>query len=156
MAPDVYCLIALLHIYSRTLRPYLAEHTLFNLIRECLANNCPEFRPKAIHFEMVIRCWLKQTASKEVGLKRAGRLLLEAVELDKELRLNLLSQSLHLILSAWAESGLSNAPSRAAALLKAYQSKSTKPALNVSFELVKKMQSCSEQQQKSSTGSSTN
>jgi hypothetical protein len=154
MAPDVYCWNALIHTYSRTLRPYLAEQALFTLIHEVNAKKCPELGPKAHHFEIVIQSWLQQMDSKEDGLERAEQLLMRAVKLDKQLGLNLSSQSLNWIIKAWSQSGLRNAPYRAAALLKAFQSESTIPVRSFTLELVKTMQSPSYRPQK--TTSNTN
>jgi hypothetical protein len=136
MAPDANCLKALILLYSRTLRPEEAEQALFNLIKT------GHGRPKAAHFEMIIKkCWLKQTASDEDGLERAGQLLLRAVKLDEELRLNLSDESLYWIISAWAESGRRDAPARAAFLLAAFQSKGKRKVRTVCLQLVKKMHS---------------
>jgi hypothetical protein len=140
LIPETYRLKDLLKIYTRKLQPELAEQSLFIFIRESRRERNHDQRPKALHFGVVIKCWLKQTASKEDGLERAGQLLLRAVELDDALRLNLSDEPLHWILSAWAQSGRDDAPARAAALLVAFQARSKKGVRKASFQLVKNMQ----------------
>jgi hypothetical protein len=156
MTPDVHCLKAMLHMYTRTLRPDPAEQVLFTLIKEGHRRNRPEWWPKAHHFEVVIQCWIRHTVCKEGGLERAGQLLLRAVELEREICLNLSDEPLCGIISAWAQSGRHDAPSHAAALLKAFQSRSKKPVRSACLHLVENMQSPSFQQQQQQTTGSTN
>jgi hypothetical protein len=159
MAPDVHCLRALVNLYTRTLQPDKAEQALFALVEEARDKKMPKWGADGSHFLATIKCWLKQASSAsnadadEDGLERAGRLLLRALELDRKLRLNVTNRFLYLVLSAWAESDRHDAPVRAAALLRAFQSRSKKPVRNDCFRLVKTMQSASSPHQHTSTNS---
>jgi hypothetical protein len=146
MVPDGHCLKALLQMYIRTLRPKLAEQILLIVIKEVHGKNNFEWVPTAQHFDQIIRCWLQQTVPDEDGLERAGQLFLQALELDKELRLDISDESLYEIIFAWAQSRRHDGPSRASALLKAFQSQSRKPVRSACLQLVEKMQSPSFQQ----------
>jgi hypothetical protein len=140
MAPSVRCLSTLMRTYARTHRPDQAEQILFSLIQDRRGKIKAKWTPKAFHFEEIIKCWLKLTATND-GLERAGQLLLHAVELDQEFCLDLSCDYLYWIISAWAQSGRHDAPSRAAALLEAFRSRSKELVRKDCLQLVEKMQS---------------
>jgi hypothetical protein len=147
MTPDVHCMTALLRTYANTSRPDLAERILSTLIKSAREKSSTKWTPLAYHFEMIIKSWLQQTESEEDGLERAGKLLLYAVKVDREFRLDISPKYLYWIITAWARSGRHDAPSQAAALLKAFQSQSKMDVRKDYIQLVEKMQSPSFQRQ---------